>query len=249
MIGPWHTPLRTFLVVLAVRCERLEINVARFLVIGASSGIGLSTVKTALAAGHAVRAFARSASKIPIDDAFLEKIDGDAVDANAVAAALAGTDAVIQSLGVALSPATLLSGTTLFSTATRVLVDQMTLSHADRSGPKRLIVVTGLGAGDSRDRMGPLYRLAFEASLRRIYDDKDIQEMIVRRSNLDWTIVRPGFLTDQPKGTWKAIEPPTAGSSGSLSVSGSISRADVAAFIIRQWDDRAFLRQAPILVT
>ncbi|MBX9926560.1 MAG: NAD(P)H-binding protein [Hyphomicrobiaceae bacterium] len=222
---------------------------ARFLVIGASSGIGLSTVKAALAAGHAVRAFSRSASKIPIDDAFLEKTDGDALDAKAIATALAGTDAVIQSLGVALSPTTLLSGTTLFSTATRILVDQMTLSNADRSGPKRLIAVTGLGTGDSRDRMGPLYRLAFEASLRRIYDDKDIQEMIVRRSKLDWTIVRPGFLTDQPKGTWKAIPTPAAGSSAASSVSGSISRADVAAFIIRHWDDRAYLRKAPILVT
>lgn len=215
---------------------------ARFLIIGASSGIGLKTVKAALASGHAVRAFARSASKIAIDDAFLEKVDGDALDAAAVTAALAGCDAVVQSLGVALNPATVLSGTTLFSSATRVLVDAMA-----KAGPKRLIVVTGLGTGDSRDRMSPLYRAAFEVSLRRIYDDKDVQEMIVRRSGLEWTLVRPGFLTNQPSGSWKAFA--TGPGTGSSPVSGSIARADVAAFIIRHWDDPVYLHAAPILVS
>ncbi len=221
---------------------------ARFLVIGASSGIGLATIKAALAAGHAVRAFSRSAAKIEIEDAFLEKISGDALNAAAIGPALVGVDAVVQSLGVALSPATLLTGTSLFSTATRVLVDQMERTYRDGTGPNRLIVVTGLGAGDSRDRMGPLYRLAFEASLRRIYDDKDVQEMIVRRSNLNWTIVRPGFLTDQPRGSWRAIlsEP---GSINASPISGSIARGDVASFIIRHWDDPAYLQKAPILVS
>lgn len=212
---------------------------ARFLIIGASSGIGLETVKAMLAAGHAVRAFARSARRIEIDDPYLEKVDGDARDAEAISRALSGSDCVVQSLGVALSPGTLFGGTTLFSTATRALVSAM-----EQNGPKRLIVVTGLGAGDSRDAMGPLYRAAFEFSLRPIYDDKDVQEVIVRRSALDWTLVRPGFLTDQPKGSWKVITAP-----GKSGVSGSIGRADVAAFIAKSWNDASSIRTAPILVS
>ena len=51
---------------------------AHVLVVGASNGIGLETVKAALAAGHRVRAFARSAAKIALSDANLERFTGDA---------------------------------------------------------------------------------------------------------------------------------------------------------------------------
>ena len=64
---------------------------------------------------------------------------------------------------------------------------------------KRLICVTGLGAGDSRGSGGFLYNVALHLLLGRIYDDKDVQERIVRRSKLDWVIVRPVILTDGPK--------------------------------------------------
>ncbi|HEY4861196.1 MAG TPA: NAD(P)H-binding protein, partial [Xanthobacteraceae bacterium] len=63
----------------------------------------------------------------------------------------------------------------------------------------RLICVTGFGAGDSRGRGGVLYRAAFHLLLGRVYDDKDVQERIVRRSKLDWVIVRPVILTNGPK--------------------------------------------------
>jgi NAD(P)-dependent dehydrogenase (short-subunit alcohol dehydrogenase family) len=43
--------------------------VAKLLVIGASRGIGLETVKAALRAGQSVRALPRSAASIPIQDA------------------------------------------------------------------------------------------------------------------------------------------------------------------------------------
>jgi putative NADH-flavin reductase len=210
---------------------------ARLLVIGASQGIGLETVKAALAAGHTVRAFARSAGKVAIEDAFLEKVDGDARDPTAIGHALSGVDAVIQSLGVTLTPQTVISGTRLFSDATRILVDAMT-AH----GPKRLVVVTGIGAGNSRAALGVLGTAAFALSLRRIYDDKDVQEMIVNRSVLDWTIVRPGILTNTPKGRCRALLDPKDWRPG------PVARADVAGFIIGHLDDPAYLRQTPALL-
>ena len=54
---------------------------AHVLVIGASKGIGLETVKAALAAGHRVRAFARSAADIAVSDPGLERFSGDALKA------------------------------------------------------------------------------------------------------------------------------------------------------------------------
>ncbi|MCK5089013.1 MAG: SDR family NAD(P)-dependent oxidoreductase, partial [Hyphomicrobiaceae bacterium] len=50
----------------------------KVLVIGASRGIGLETVKALLAKNYEVRAFARSTATIPLDNERLEKVDGDA---------------------------------------------------------------------------------------------------------------------------------------------------------------------------
>jgi NAD(P)-dependent dehydrogenase (short-subunit alcohol dehydrogenase family) len=78
--------------------------VATVLIIGASRGIGLETVKAALEAGHSVRAMARSARRIPIDHPKLEKIAGNALEVTTVKRALSGVDVVTQSLGVSAGP-------------------------------------------------------------------------------------------------------------------------------------------------
>ena len=72
---------------------------------------------------------------------------------------------VVQALGVVIAPRAIFERTTRFSQSTRILVDAMQIA-----GAKRLIAVTGLGAGDSRGHGGILYdgtrlSLAVEASL------------------------------------------------------------------------------------
>jgi putative NADH-flavin reductase len=210
------------------------------LIAGASRGIGLETVKRALAEGHAVRALARSAANIPLDEEMLEKMAGDALDRTRVAAAVAGVDAIIQTLGAPFGPEAVLQGTTLFSKATRILVDAMLAA-----GVRRLIAVTGLGAGDSRGHGGFLYdTFVFPLMLKRLYDDKDVQEQIIKRSGLDWTIVRPGILTSGPAtGAYRALLDPKDWRAG------SISRADVADFLVKQVTDRAYIGKAPLLIT
>jgi putative NADH-flavin reductase len=212
---------------------------ATLLVIGASQGIGLAAVKRALAAGHRVRAFARGAAAIPLQDPQLEKIAGDALDAESMATALAGSDAVIQSLGAPKNLQAILSGTTLFSRATRILIDAMRAG-----GPRRLVAVTGLGAGDSRGHGGLLYdAIAFPLILKRVYDDKDVQEQIIKASGLDWTIARPGLLTSGPAtGRFRALTDPQDWRAG------SISRADVADFLVREAFEGRYVRQTPLLI-
>ena len=61
---------------------------ATVLIIGASRGIGLETVKAALEAGHSVRALARSAPRIPVNHPKLEKMAGDALELATVNRAL-----------------------------------------------------------------------------------------------------------------------------------------------------------------
>jgi putative NADH-flavin reductase len=212
---------------------------ATLLVIGASQGTGLETVKAALAAGHRVRALARSAASIPIDAPELEKIAGDALDPAVVAKAVAGTDAVVQSLGAPRSAQSVIVATTLFSRATRILIDAMR-----GAGVRRLVTVTGLGAGDSRGYGGFLYdAVFFPLVLKRVYDDKDVQEQMIRASDLDWTIVRPGLLTSGPAtGAARALTDPKDWGAG------SVSRADVAQFLVREVFERRFVRQTPLLI-
>ena len=146
---------------------------------------------------------------------------------------------VVQTLGVDISPRAIFQPTTLFSQSTRILVDAM-----KEAGVKRLIAVTGLGAGDSRGHGGFLYdAVVFPSLLKRVYDDKDVQEWIIKSSDLDWTIVRPGLLTNSPAtGEYRALTAPIDWRFG------TIGRADVADFLVRQVDDRALIRATPLLI-
>ena len=210
---------------------------ATVLIIGASRGIGLATVDAALKAGYSVRALSRSASTIRLHNPKLEKTDGDAVDRDTIERALVGVDTVIQTLGVTPAPQVILRGTRLFSAATRVLVRTM-----EASGVRRLICVTGLGAGDSRGRGGILYNTALCLFLGRVYADKDVQERIIRKSRLDWTIVRPTILTNGPHtGAYRVLVDPNDWTSG------FISRADVANFLVKQIDDNSLFHRTPVL--
>lgn len=208
----------------------------KILVIGASKGIGLATTKAALATGYDVRAFARTAKAMTLSDPRLEKVQGDAKRQQDVEAALADVDAVILTLGVGLGE--LFKPVTLFSDATRVIIAAMKAKTV-----KRLICVTGFGAGDSQASIGLLQRAPFQIVFGRAYDDKTRQEDLIKQSGLEWTIARPGVLLNGPRsGCYKALREPSSWRNG------IISRASVADFLVKQIEDRTYLYAAPVLV-
>jgi putative NADH-flavin reductase len=206
------------------------------LIIGASKGIGLETARQALEAGHRVRAFSRSAAAMTLSSPNLERVSGDALQTRDVEAALDGVDVVVQALGVGFGG--LFGPVKLLSEAAPALLPAM-----KAKGVKRLICVTGFGAGDSGASIGFLQRLPFEAVFGRAYSDKSVQEGLIKASGLDWTIARPGVLTNGPKtGRYKILAEPSQWRNG------IISRADVADFLVGQITDRTRIGQAPVLV-
>jgi len=205
----------------------------RIAIVGGSRGIGLAVAHEALARGHETVIVSRSDPRLIRDG--VHWLGGDARDATVLERALEGASAVVTTLGVTQT----WQETNLFSQA------QVALSRAmDNAGLKRAVLVTGLGAGDSRGHQGWLYdNVVFPLFLARSYADKDRAEAILRKSDLNWTILRPGRLTDGPKkNKVEALLTPETYRYG------TISRADVAAFVLDCIEQTTYLRQTPQIV-
>ena len=206
----------------------------KILVLGATGATGRLIVSNAAAKGYEVVALVRAKAKAS-NLAGAELVEGDARDPAALSRAIAGCDAVISSLGTPMSP---FREVTLLSQATRALVGVMAQHNI-----RRLVCITGLGAGDSRGHGGVFFdRLFLPLMLRKVYADKNRQEDAIRASSLDWTIVRPAVLNDKPaRGGIKALTD-LSGIHG-----GTIARSDVAEFVVQQLATDTWLHKAPLI--
>jgi putative NADH-flavin reductase len=206
----------------------------KLLVIGATRGIGFQLLEQALQVGHAVTALVRDPQKMPKQHDRLRVIQGDILDLDPVQSARAKQEAICVTIGIGIT----WKPVTVFSEGTRNVLEAMR-----RQGVRRLICITGIGAGDSKGHGGFLYdRLFNPLLLKTIYEDKDRQEALIRASETEWTIVRPGFLTNGPLTKKYQVITDLTGVT-----SGKISRADVAHFILEELAANRYLGQAPLL--
>ncbi|HZC92909.1 MAG TPA: NAD(P)H-binding protein, partial [Mycobacterium sp.] len=180
---------------------------------GATGATGQLIVRDAAASGHHVVALVRAEARADLPGA--ELIEGDVRDERTLARALNGCDAVVSALGTGMG----LRDVDLLTVATRALVAAMT-----RAGVRRLICISALGVGDSRNHGGFVFDRLFQpVLLGPAYKDKDRQEAAIRASSLDWVIVRPVMLTNAPPRGRVRITTDLAGVNG-----GKIARSDVA---------------------
>lgn len=205
----------------------------KILVLGASQGTGALCVKAALSKGHAVTAFSRSPAKLDLNDPKLTKLTGNFHEQASVRAAVEGHDAVIIC-----ASATKLSAfkekPDYFSSGTRFCIDAM-----KEHGVKRLVVLSAQGVGDSVVTANWFMRTFIIGGLLRIaFTDHDLQERMVRESGLPSVIARPTRLTDGPaKGRYTKT-------ADLVSVPASISRADVADFLVDACTSAEFVGKA-----
>ena len=188
---------------------------------GATSGIGAAALNQAVGRGLPVRAFARSADSLEARH-MVEPFAGDARSPEDVQGGLSGARAVIYALGIKERLSMLWEEETLFSDTTRVLIDAMS-----GMGIKRVVAVTGFGAGRSKSAMSTLERMGHRAVMGKPYADKNRQESLIMDSDLDWTIARPVILTNGPEATRPNVlrDPATWRN-------GLVSRAAVATYLI-----------------
>jgi putative NADH-flavin reductase len=186
-------------------------------------------MRQTLAAGHQVVALARDPGRVEMPDdgpgRRLSVVRGDVLDEDSIAAAMTGCDAVVSAIGVR-SP----GRTTLYSDGMRAIVHAM-----QRTGVRRLLAITASPLSDGRDdtRLSrrlfmPFARLAFGS----LYADMAVMEDEMRRSGLDWTIVRPPRLTNgKPRGRYRMAR------GGRVRGGLTISRTDLAAAMLHLLDD------------
>ena len=200
----------------------------KLIIFGATGGTGRQCVDQALAQGHQVTAFVRQPAALTVQHPDLTIIQGDITDQDAVQRAIPGHDVVISALGTRGGPAVLPEGT-------RNILEAMA-SH----GVRRSLWVSSFGAGDSLQQMGWLSQtLIVKGFLRQAIQEKNAQEQIILASGGDWIIARPGGLTDGPlTGTYRVTGP------GDKVGRPSISRADVADFMLKNLTDTRYARRA-----
>jgi putative NADH-flavin reductase len=196
-------------------------------IFGASGATGTSLVQQALAAGHSVTAVVRDPGRLAVPaHQRLEVVTADVLDPADISPAVDSAGAVISAVG----PGT--DASTLRQDSTRTIIAAM-----QKTGTRRLLIISGSIVADDgesafmRYLLKPVVRRTF---LRHACADMRRAEDEVHDSNLDWTILRPPSLTNKTAtGTYRtAID-------RNLHRGFSISRADLAAYMLTLLDDPA----------
>lgn len=195
--------------------------------VGGSRGTGAQVVRLAMAAGHEVTSVSRSGTSP--HPGVVRDVTGDALDADVMRTAVAGADAVVVTVGGAKG-----------SDRHRAEVTKSIIQAMRLAGVRRLIVQSSLGVGDSLELMPAPARVFARTVLASALADHAEQEAAVAASGLDWTVVRPGGLSDGPATGAYVAQETTEG----RPMKGRISRADVAAHIVRILDDPATFGRA-----
>jgi len=202
----------------------------KVLVLGAGGRTGDLVVERALAAGHTVTAFVHD--HVSPQPAGVRTIVGDSENAEVVAEAVAGQDAVIDAIG----GRTPYKSTDLESKTARNVVDAM-----QAHGARRLVAVSMMGVGDSKAQAPFWYEFLLQPTfLRGVDKDKARMESVVTGSGLEYIIARPPLLTDEEaKGCSLVIHQEGTGH--------KITRADLAQFLVDQLTCDDYLGQAVVV--
>jgi len=201
----------------------------KLVVFGATGKTGQEIVKQSLAQGYEVTAFVRDPSKMTLEHGGLKITTGDIFDLTAVTQAINGQDAVICALGTN----ELRKKTTIRSEGTANIIKAMEENHV-----KRLLVITAMGVAESWSTLSFVNKLFFATLLRSSRLDHEKQEVVVKESDLDWTIIRPSGLTDDPLTENYFI------GENIRTKNSRISRADVAHAIIKEVQNNTYVHKA-----
>ncbi len=204
----------------------------RIALFGGTRGTGRQVLLQALQNDWGVKLLARNPQAVP-PEAGLEVIGGDALDPGKVIMTITGCDAVVSCIGPA--------GRSRYDRAVCSSFTEILIPAMNKFSITRVVAVSSMGVGSSAAQIPLLLRPLFATLFKGALLDKEKQELLLQQSPLEWTIIRPGGLTDKPTGVQ-----PTIGTDLQTRA-GRIERKDVAAFVIRELESAQYLRQTPYI--
>lgn len=211
------------------------------LVLGGSGRTGIHVLRQAAQRGHHVRALIRNPEALDAPDG-VELIPGTPANIDDIRRAADGVDAVVSALNNSRASdnpwAKSVSPPNFMTDATRD-----TLTVMSENGIRRISVASTLGAGDSWATLNPLFKALIKTSgIRHGYNDHHGVDAVVRASDAEWVLARSVALSDAaPRG------PLRAALAGTEKPGMSVSRAEVARFLLDALEDDTWLRQAPLI--
>lgn len=204
----------------------------KLIVFGANGGVGKEVVTLALQAGHEVVGVGRGPVVASSEHQGLHMVEGSITDAVFVADIVQGADVVISTIGASASK----HPVSLYSLAAQALVGAL------KGAPHQRLIVLSAGGATIEKNDPLLFRLIVKPLLQRVfhslYEDMLRMERVLETSNLDWTILRLSYLTNQPgKGVYRTAH------NAAVRYGFSITRADVAQYIVGHLADPQDSRQ------
>jgi len=169
----------------------------KLLVLGASGATGSWLTRLSAQAGHEVTALVRPGTAF-VAPANVRVIRGEALDAAAIAAAVAGQDAVASCLGIRRASkapwAALLSPPDLMTRVAALLVPAMA-----QAGVRRIVAISAGGVAESVTQCSAVIRwMTGAGTIGAAYRDLAEMERQLSASRLDWLAVRPVTLMNGP---------------------------------------------------
>ena len=166
------------------------------LVIGATGGSGRAVCDALIERGHRVTAVARHATALASRPG-LERVDGDATDSAFLDRVVPGHDGVIVTLGISEPTVRVrMRGAQGTPDDVRSRGTAAVVAAARRAGIRRVVLQSSYGVGETRTLLGLVDRLFVALLIKPQILDSEIQEGVLRGSDLDWTIVQPVHLSD-----------------------------------------------------
>jgi len=204
----------------------------KVIVFGASGKTGQLVTEEALASGYEVIAYVRNQESIKLVHPNLKVVVGQLNEKDKLKSVVTGSDACISTLG----GASLTKHNHGMIEGIANIVGVM-----EEVNVKRFIYLSSIGAGNSRNYMPqPVRFLIADLMLRVPLADHNANENRITQSQLEWTIIRPGGLTDGAKSENLKHGTEYTKLKGNL----SISRSSVATFILDQLTNRSYLNKS-----
>jgi putative NADH-flavin reductase len=205
-------------------------------ILGSTGFVGKVLIKKAIAAGYQVKTLARNPEKLEEIKDKIEVIKGSVFESSSIEPAIEGAEVVLSTIG---PPQRNPGDPVQYEKAMKNIVSAM-----DKYGIKRYIHIGGAahkgGENEVWNFNRKFLRLFLNLVGKQIMVAKHLEWEVLKKSDLDWTLVRPPRITNEE-------------ASGNISANDKrleslkVSVGDLTDFILEQITSKDWIRKAPLV--